>query len=82
MNTLTTRPMKLFALTLSIGISASLIDALSAGFTPVQASTDGTVQCVLELPTVTVHGKRLTQADAVVANVTPQVTASTEPAKL
>jgi hypothetical protein len=65
MKTFSPSPLKLAALMLSIGISIGLMDAISTGFTSQQAKT----QCVMELPMVTVHGKRLTSEDAVVADV-------------
>jgi hypothetical protein len=65
MKTLSHSPLKLVALLLSFGISIGLMDAISTGFTSRQAKS----QCVVELPMVTVHGKRLTSEDAVVADV-------------
>jgi hypothetical protein len=76
MKTLSPSPLKLVALLLSIGISVSLMDAISTGFTSQQAST----QCVVELPMVTVHGKRLVNENTVVADVNAS-TASSLPAR-
>lgn len=64
MQTFSPSPLKLVALLLSIGISFSLMDAISAGFASQQAAT----QCVVELPMVTVHGKRLASENTVVAD--------------
>ncbi len=75
MKTISNRPLKLVTLLLSIGISFSLMDAISAGFVSQQAAT----QCVLELPMVTVHGKRLPSENTVVADVNAG-TASSLPA--
>jgi hypothetical protein len=72
MKTLSPSPLKLVALLLSIGISVSLIDAISSGFASQQASN----KCVVELPMVTVHGKRLTNENAVVADVNASTTSS------
>jgi hypothetical protein len=65
MKTFSPSPLKLVALLLSIGISVSLMDAISTGFASQQAAN----QCVVELPMVTVHGKRLTSENTVVADV-------------
>jgi hypothetical protein len=59
------RPLKFVALMLSIGISVSLMDAISAGFAAQQESN----QCVVQLPMVTVHGKRLANGNTMVADV-------------
>jgi hypothetical protein len=72
MKTFSPSPLKLIALVLSIGISVSLMDAISAGF----ASQQATNQCVVELPRVTVHGKRLPSENAVVADVNASTTSS------
>lgn len=65
MKTLSPSPLKLVALLLSIGISVTLMDAISTGF----AAPKATSQCVVALPMVTVHGKRLTSENTVVADV-------------
>jgi hypothetical protein len=75
MKTISASPLKLVALMLSIGISVGLMDAISTGFASQQAKN----QCVVELPTVTVHGKRLTSENTVVADVNAG-TASSLPA--
>lgn len=72
MKTFSPRPLKLIALLLSIGISVSLMDAISAGFASQQASS----QCVVELPMVIVHGKRLTSENTVVADVNASTASS------
>jgi hypothetical protein len=65
MKTFSPSPLKLVALLLSVGISVGLMDAISTGFTSQQAAS----LCVVELPMVTVHGKRLTSENTVVADV-------------
>ena len=75
MKTLLPSPMKLVALILSIGISVSLMDAISAGFTYRQTLS----QSVIELPMVTVHGKGLSSDIPLVADVNTN-TASPVPA--
>jgi hypothetical protein len=72
MKTFSPSPLKLAALLLSIGISVSLMDAISTGFASQQAAS----QCVVELPMVTVHGKRLPSENAVVADVNASTTSS------
>jgi hypothetical protein len=72
MKTLSPSPLKLVALLLSIGISVTLMDAISTGFASQQASS----QCVVELPMVTVHGKRLTSENTVVADVNTSTASS------
>ena len=72
MKTFSPNPLNLAVLVLSIGISVSLIDAISAGFSSQQAAS----LCVVELPMVTVHGKRLTNENAVVADVNASTTSS------
>jgi hypothetical protein len=75
MKTLSPSPLKFVALLLSIGISVGLMDTISTGFASQQASS----QCVVELPMVTVHGKRLRSENTVVADVNAS-TASSQPA--
>lgn len=75
MKTLSPSPLKLVALLLSVGISVGLMDAISTGFVSQQAAS----QCVVELPMVTVHGKKLTSENTVVAEVNAD-TASSQPA--
>jgi hypothetical protein len=75
MKTFSPSPLKLVALLLSIGISVGLMDAISVGFASQQAAS----QCIVELPMVTVHGKRLTNENTVVADVNAS-TASPMPA--
>lgn len=65
MKTFSPRPVKLIALTMSIGISVSLMGAISTGFAAQQAAR----LCVVELPAVTVHGKRISGENAVLADV-------------
>jgi hypothetical protein len=72
MKTLSPSPLKLVALLLSIGISVTLMDAISTGFASQQVSS----QCVVELPMVTVHGKRLTSENTVVADVNTSTASS------
>jgi hypothetical protein len=72
MKTFSPSPLKLVALLLSIGISVGLMDAISTGF----ASQQATSHCVVELPMVTVHGKRLTNENTVVADVNVDTTSS------
>ena len=75
MKTLSPSPLKLVALLLSVGISVGLMDAISTGFVSQQATS----RCVVELPMVTVHGKKLTSENTVVAEVNAD-TASSQPA--
>ncbi|MBP6008822.1 MAG: hypothetical protein KA740_14120 [Rhodoferax sp.] len=65
MKTFSHSPLKFVALLLSVGISVGLMDAISTGFVSQQATS----RCVVELPMVTVHGKRLTSENTVVADV-------------
>lgn len=65
MKTYSPSPLKFVVLMLSIGISVSLIDAISTGF----ASRQTTSQCVVQLPLVTVHGKRLASENTMLADV-------------
>jgi hypothetical protein len=57
---------------LSIGISVSLMDAISAGFASQQAPS----QCVVQLPMVTVHGKRLASENTMLADVSVSASSS------
>jgi hypothetical protein len=72
MKTYSPRPLKFVALMLSIGISVSLMDAISAGFAAQQESS----QCVVQLPMVTVHGKRLASENTMVADVSASASSS------
>jgi hypothetical protein len=72
MKTFSPSPLKCVALMLSIGISLGLMDAISTGFASPQASS----QSVVQLPMVTVHGKRLASENAVVAEVSPSASSS------
>jgi hypothetical protein len=72
MKTFSPSAMKCVAMMLSIGISVSLMDAISTGFASQQASS----QCVVQLPMVTVHGKRLASENTVVADVSPSAASS------
>jgi hypothetical protein len=57
------RTVNLPALAVSVFISFVLLSGLNAGFAPIQEAG----LCIVQLPPVTVHGKRLTPDQAVVA---------------
>jgi hypothetical protein len=72
MKTFSPSAMKCVAMMLSIGISLSLMDAISTGFASQHASS----QCVVQLPMVTVHGKRLASENNVAADVSANAASS------
>jgi hypothetical protein len=72
MKTFSPSPLNFFALLLSIGISVSLMDTISTGF----AASHTLSQCVVQLPRVTVHGKRLPAENTGVADVSASASSS------
>jgi len=69
MTHLTRHSVNLPALLLSVAIALVLLSGLSRGFSPMSEHS----VCVIQLPTVTVHGKRLPIENAVVAHTDSDV---------